>query len=156
MAEEVLYSFHLELADPRPPSVNRLYRNGYRGRKVLSKQGEAFKAALSARVVEEIMTLPWKQAIEAVYQERAEVRLSIALHMPLYNRSWKPGRATAKGDLSCPYKKLDGSNYIKIVEDAIVAGTGIDDSAHTWVTVVKVDNEVPHIEVAYEILKSAE
>jgi Holliday junction resolvase RusA-like endonuclease len=149
----VLHSIFVTLSDPRPPSNNRLYRNGPHGRKVLSKEGAAFKAAMTAAVVRECMVLPWKQAVEAVYCEAAWVRLTIGLHVDLYNASWVPGALTPSGDLQSPYKKLDGSNYIKVIEDAVSDGTGIDDSANLSTTVEKIDGET-YVEVAFEILST--
>jgi hypothetical protein len=149
---QILHSFFVSMSDPKPPSVNRLYTTGYRGRKILSKEGEAYKAALTACVVAECMVLPWKSAIDAVYREVAWVNVVIGVHTSIFNKSWKPGGLTESGALQSPYKKMDGSNYIKVVEDAIADATGIDDSAHLFVGIAKLDDAFPRVEVGYEIL----
>lgn len=152
MTTEALFSFHAVLMSPAPPSVNHLYRTGYRGSRVLTKEGEHFKAALQQVVVEECMALPWKMAIDAVYLEAAWVRLTIGFNTQILNGSWKPGRRTEKGNPQSPYKRLDASNYIKVIEDAIAKGTGIDDSVHLHVSIVKLPSSSTHLEVAYEVL----
>lgn len=152
MKGTVVYSFYVTLSEPAPPSVNHLYRNGYRGKRVLTKEGEAFKAALTMAVVNECMTLPWKAAVEEVYERAAGVRLTIGLHTKLYNAAWQPKGKTRKGSRQCPYKTLDGTNYIKVIEDGVVQGTGIDDACHVSVTIEKIDSTQPLVEVAYEIL----
>ncbi len=148
----VLHWFYVTMSEPKPPTVNHLYRNGYRGQRVLTKEGEAFKAALTRVVVEECMTLPWKAAFDAVYLEGAGVRLTIGIHASIFNAAWRPGGLTAKGNLQCPYKKMDASNYVKAIEDAVVQGTGIDDSCHIESTIKKLNDDTPSVEVSYEIL----
>lgn len=153
MTTRPVHSLYIALADPRPPSVNHLYVNGFRGRRVLSKEGHAFKAALTQAVAAECMARPWKEAIDTIYRDAGRVRLTIGLHLPILNKSWKPGGVTEKGAPQSPYKKLDGTNYIKAIEDAAVAGTGIDDSAYLSVTVEKIHDEHQFIELVYEVLK---
>lgn len=155
MTEQVLHTLYLVITEPAPPSVNHLYRTGMHGKRVLTKEGAAFKAALQLAVVGECMTLPWKEAVDAVYNDVAWIRLSIGLYLPVFNRTWKPGKRTAKGDLSLPYKKLDATNYIKAIEDAIASGTGIDDCAHLTVSITKHHSEIPAVEVAYEVISQA-
>lgn len=148
----ILHSFYVTLYEPRPPSVNNMYRNGFRGKRVLSKAGQEFKSAMTAAVVAEIMTLNWKRAIEDVYLRAAGVRAVLGLNLPIYNNSWRPGGRTEKGNLQSPYKKLDVTSYIKALEDAVVEGTGIDDSCHLSFTGEKIDSQVPFVEIAYEII----
>ncbi len=152
---EVLHSFHVVLTEPAPPSVNHLYTNGYGGKRVLSREGQAFKSALTQAVVSACAEqTPWLRAIDAVYNESAWVRLTIGLHTALYNASWKPGGLTKSGARQSPYKTLDGPNYLKAIEDAIKDGTGIDDAAHLSVTIEKLDAPGRWVEVAYEVLSA--
>lgn len=151
----ILYSFYAALADLEPPSVNKLYTNGYRGRRILSKDGERFKAAMTASVVYEISHLPWREAVDAVYLGGAGIRLVITLSRNIFNGSWVPGKRTPKGELSAPYQKMDATNYIKVIEDAVVAGTGIDDCAHIETSVCKWHSESPLVEIGYEVFHDA-
>jgi hypothetical protein len=152
MSEVVLHSLYVSISEPSPPSVNHLYTNGYRGRRVLSKAGVTFKTALTSVVAQECMFMPWKQVVDDVYEERAWVRMVIVVHAGILNGAWKPKSKTAKGSRRSPYKKLDATSYIKCIEDAVADGTGIDDSAHMDVRVLKVHGPVPYVEVAYEVL----
>lgn len=142
-------SFYISLTDPIPPSVNAMYTT-FRGKRVLKKEGVSFKAALTRLVASECAAQPWQTVIDAVYTERAWVRCYIAFTWDWLNASWKPGRKTEKGELKSPYKKKDASNYVKVIEDAVVAGTGIDDAAHFDSRIFKHVGE-PLIEVVYEV-----
>lgn len=47
---------------------------------------------------------------------------------------------------------MDATNYVKLIEDAVVRGTGIDDSAHIETLVRKVHNNTdPHIKISYRV-----
>lgn len=111
-------------------SINKLYNRS--GPKVfLTTEGATFKGRLTEAVTRATQVLPWASAIQAVYRDRATVRLVVTIYTPRYwNRSWKPGRLTPKGNPQSPYQKIDATNFAKIIEDGISAGTGIDDSIH--------------------------
>ena len=127
-------------------SINKLYSRA--GAKVfLTTEGEAFKGKLTSAVVRATQALPWPAAIRAVYREKATVRLVVTIYTPkFWNQSWKPGGITKpgkkalaaaaragvapKGNPQSPYQKIDATNFAKIIEDGIAAGTGIDDSLH--------------------------
>lgn len=149
---EVLFEFSLLLDDPEPPSVNKMY-TVFRNRKILTKTGRAFKAALIEAVTAETMVLPWAQAVDAVYKERAQVHLYINFYTMLYNASWKPGARTPSGELQSPYKKEDAPNYEKAISDAISEATGIDDSAHIITKMTKCNGSKKAVEVLYQIVR---
>lgn len=151
-SELVVASFYVAMSEPEAPSINALYSTGRHGQRFLTKAGAAFKSALTRAVAEEVIALSWNTAVDAVYKERAYIRLCLCLHVDLYNHSWKPGGRTKGGDLQSPFKSIDGPNYSKAIEDAIADGTGIDDSAHMEVTVRKI-NGPKHIEIFYEVLR---
>lgn len=151
----VLHSFLVSLDKPSPPSVNEMYTVGFHGKRVLTRKGVIFKDALTSAVAEEVLLLGWKRAVDAVYDQAAWIELTIGLHVSLYNKSWHPGRTTtskkhAKVSRSSPYKREDATSYIKVVEDAVVDGTGIDDSCHLDVRIRKIDGP-RRIEVGYEV-----
>lgn len=153
MTERVLHTFYVMLKEPKPPSSNHLYVRGMHGRMVLSKEGQAFKSALTAAVIAECSTLDWKRAVEDVYLRRASVRLYVGVHSTEFlNPAWKPGKKTKSGDWQSPYKKADGPNYSKAIEDGIADGTGIDDSAHFDSRIVKIPDSTSMVEVFYEII----
>lgn len=119
----------------------------------LTTEGKAFKDALKDAVVSATQPLDWKAAIDEVYLRRGYVTVYITVYVEkLYNGSWKPGSRTPKGTLGSPYQKLDAGSYDKIIQDAIVLGTGIDDSIHLHYEVTKAeDASDPRIEVQYMV-----
>lgn len=147
----VLYEFYASLSDPVPVSVNKLYTT-FRGKRVLTKAGRDFKAALTREVAAAVLPLGWKGAVDAVYLHRAYTQLAVTVHFPLLNKSWKPGAKTKSGELQSPYLKKDATSYVKATEDAVVDGTGIDDSAAMATTVRKVHSEGVWIELVYRVI----
>lgn len=140
------------LRDPAPPSINHLYYNGPHGR-VLSSEGRKFKDAMKDAVAQATLTLNWKSVIEEIYGRRGYVVLAIRMYRDrLYNGSWKPNSKTGSGNPRSPYQTLDATNYAKVIEDAVVLGTGIDDSAHLEVTIGKgEDQKDPRVEIDYYV-----
>jgi hypothetical protein len=149
--------FRVLLSEPRPPSVNAMYSTGRGGARFLTKEGKAFKDALKNAVARETSQMNWKEVIDEVYLRRGWVELDITVYLErLYNMSWTPGGRTKPtpsspdGNLRSPYQKVDAGSYDKIIQDAVVMGTGIDDSAHLHYHVSKLeDPSAPRIEVTY-------
>ena len=148
----ILHSFYASLSDPVPVSANKLYTT-FRGKRVLTAAGRDFKSALTREVAEAVSRLPWRDAVDAVYVHGAHVELAITVHFPLLNKSWKPGHKTKSGQLQSRYLKRDATSYVKATEDAVVDGTGIDDSASMETTVRKFHSDKPFIEVAYLVIQ---
>lgn len=115
-ASELLWQC-LEFAAPMPPSVNHAYAT-VRGRRVLSREGKAYKAEVAARA-------------RRVADGRAAplwLSLTITLRLPLL---FKNGRV----------RKFDASNRIKLLEDALCEGLGVDDSRVLRLSVEKQDGD---------------
>lgn len=124
--EEPWWRFDITYNKP-PISVNDAY-TVFRGRKKLTKAGRMFKDDLSKAVAQS--TPDWKTAHDLVYQHGRGAYLVITLGFPdLINKSWKPGKLTKtkSGKPRSRWKRKDASNYIKLIEDAVVRGSGIDD-----------------------------
>jgi len=165
MSCSALAQISVVLRDPRPVSINRLYSsNG--SRRFLTKEGRKFKAALRAAVAEKVMlsSVPWPSVVDYVYKQGCWCRLDIHLYIEsLYNRSWKMGGSmttprkrddgtTPKSQQRSPYQRVDGSNYVKLIEDAVKDGTGIDDSCFLYGSVYKrEDREDPRIEITFSV-----
>ena len=151
--------FKVVLKEPRPPSVNAMYSTGRGGARFLTKEGKAFKDALKNAVTKEIAQMNWKEVVDEIYLRRGFIELDIVVFLErLYNMSWKPGGRTKPtpgspdGNLRSPYQKVDAGSYDKIIQDAVVMGTGIDDSAHLYYRVSKLeDPDAPRIEVTYHL-----
>lgn len=159
----IFAQFSVELREPAPISANALYSSDGTKR-FLTAAGEKFKDALTMAVVQTTMPLGWKSYVDAVYKSGAWIRLEIELHLPkVLNGSWKVGGSMTKPrkrkdgsrpkpQPRSPYQRVDATNYVKIIEDAVVAGTGIDDSAHLKVSVSKYESpEDPRVVVHYYV-----
>lgn len=144
------FELYASLTDSIPVSVNELYTT-FRGRTVLKKAGEKFKSDLTRVVASACAGENWLEVVQAVYHEKAWVRLVVVYtSLQWLNASWKPGAITRGGTSQSPYQKKDVSNYMKVIEDAVAEGTGIDDSAHFEATIHKRVGE-PCIEIIYEV-----
>ena len=148
----ITHGFYVSMNEPIPVSSNNLYAT-VRGMRVMTREGRAFKDALSAIVAEHIAALSWKDAIDAVYVRGGHARLYVSLHLPIRNKSYKAGAQTKKGGLQSPYKKKDASSYLKAIEDAVAEATGIDDSCQMRTAVEKSHSDKPWIEISYEIME---
>ena len=105
----------LRLRLPFPPSTNQLYATVFK-RRVLSAEGKKYKRYVSQRVP--VLTPPLE------VHESIEIRLKF--HYPLLFRNGKR-------------RKLDISNRIKVLEDAIVDALGEDDSAVSTLVITRAD-----------------
>jgi hypothetical protein len=156
-----LAEFKATVRDPRPVSANKLYSGRER---FLTKAGERYRDAVAAKVVEATTAMDWAAAIGFVYKSGAWAEVEISLFLPkVYNASWKVGGSVTtprkrpdgsrpKPQPRSPYQKVDASNYVKLTEDGVARGTGIDDSAHLFVSVRKEeDRSDPRVEVRYGI-----
>jgi Holliday junction resolvase RusA-like endonuclease len=107
-----------------PPSTNNVYFNLPKGGRVLNAAGKKYKTEISTTIVR---------------QHQAEIRdiqlnhpygILFVVSMNILNAGW-PEKAKTR------YKKLDASNRVKLLEDAIVEALGIDDSQVIISVVVK-------------------
>jgi hypothetical protein len=118
------------------PSVNHLYFTlpfGH-GKRVLTKEGAAFKNALHQQTVE-----AWKAAGLPAFDPEAKFELEIWCRFPtLYNK---------KGKLI----KLDASNRIKVTEDALMEALGIDDCQNFCVSIHKLEGPAATLLRLFEI-----
>lgn len=138
------------MEDPPPVSVNELY-TVFRGKKNLTSKGRAYRDGLAKVVARS--SFEWKRAHAMVYQEGGGATLLVALYFEqLRNKSWKPGGKTEKGLPSEPRKVQDASNYIKIIEDGVAKGGGINDCNNLNIMVMKAEDALrPRTELIYLI-----
>lgn len=136
------------MEEPQPVSVNELYST-YRGKKVLTTAGRAYRDGIAQVVARSSME--WKRAHDLVYQKGGGATLLVALYFKsLTNKSWKPGGKTKKGLLSEPRQVQDASNYIKIIEDGVAQGCGINDCNNISVLATKAEDKLrPRTELIY-------
>ncbi len=137
-----------------PPSVNHAYFNLPRGGRTLTKQGKKFKTDVKARILER-----YYQDITKVKPNHPYGLAVVLTFADLTNKTW-PREAKSR------YKKIDASNRVKLLEDAVSDALGIDDSQIMCLYVEKQegtiertcvcvwDREVEHTEVAIAGLQS--
>lgn len=149
---------HIVLREPKPVSVNRMYGTGKQGQKFLTPEGKHFKDALTQATMRKTLEgrVLWPEVVDLVYKQRYYAVIRINLYLSsLYNGAWEfGGGKTASGERRSPYKKVDGSNYTKLIEDAVATGTGIDDSCNLGSTTWKYeDKKDPRVEVFYDVYR---
>jgi len=138
------------MENPPPVSVNELY-SVFRGKKNLTTKGKAYRDGLAQVVARS--SFDWKRAHTMVYQEGGGATLLVTLYFEqLRNKSWKPGAKTETGLPSEPRKVQDASNYIKIIEDGVAKGGGINDCNNINILVMKAEDPLrPRTELIYLI-----
>lgn len=144
--------WRVEVTYDKPPvSINDAY-TVFRGRKKLTKEGTMFKDDLAKVVAQS--SFDWKTAHDLVYQHGRGLHLVVTLGFPnLMNKSWKPGRLTKTkgGNPRSRFKKKDASNYLKLIEDAVCRGSGIDDCNITDVSIRKRGDVKGYIHIELKI-----
>lgn len=114
---------------PVPPSLNNAYTQGRgHGRRVLTEEGRAFKQETGLRA---------RLAASAAGFEPDPRAARLALTMRLY----------------FPRDNRDGDNAIKLLQDAICEGLGINDRrVKEWHVYADVDRQRPRTDVVVEVL----
>lgn len=160
MSDDLFAHIEFHLSDPKPVSVNRMYGTR-QGRRYLTNEGRTFKDALKAEAVNACLlsSVPWPEVIDSIYKRGYYAELHVQLFLSnLLNKSWKPGGGETKGGAPrSPYTKLDATNYLKLIEDAVSEGVGIDDSCTMQATIVKIpcDEKDIGVHVQYLVRKHA-
>lgn len=108
-----------------PPSSNHAYMNNGFGGRTLSPKGQLYKKETIAHLAR---TYPNEMRY---FKPNVLYCLFIILTFrDVENKGWPKKTANR-------YKKLDVTNRLKLLEDALQEATGIDDSQHVMVTVYK-------------------
>ena len=101
---------------PFPPSVNKAYVTTRSGRRILSSAGKEYKRDVASAIAHHCAAHP-----ETTFDE-SPLALTIDLYMVTENKGW------SKGNTKSRYKRVDASNRVKLLEDAIFSVLGVDDS----------------------------
>ena len=142
---EKLKSLNWSVTFPElPVSMNKLYST-YRGKRTLTTAGKSFKARCSEAVRQQLLLTPgWDDAWRLFHTFGGDITLNIVLRTDeLFNKTWLQHRRkgvleTTNTGPRTPYKPMDITNLIKLLEDSVVQGTLIDDCNHTSVAIHKV------------------
>lgn len=120
-----------------PPSVNNAYFTKMARPKgnskappvplrIITKEGRAYK-----REFKTWLARNHQEVLQFFSEPDGEYSILVVLYFKeLYNTGW-PKKAKTR------HKKIDASNYLKVLEDALVDACGHDDSQHVTVTAVK-------------------
>jgi len=115
-----------------PPSANHAYFNHPKGGRVMTKKGKKFKIETTTYIVQHHTPTLTRMK----FAQNHPYGMAVYFHFPnLENKGFLTGEAKTR------YKKLDASNRLKLLEDAVVDALGIDDSQFTTVLVSKVQGD---------------
>lgn len=118
---------HLKLPT-LPPSTNTAYITVARKR-ILTKEGRAYKAQTTAYIVKNFPT------VLTIFKPDTAYGYIVQLSFPnLLNKGW-PNEAQTR------YKRLDATNRSKLLEDAMAEAFGIDDSVFLSTRFDKIQGE---------------
>ena len=108
-----------------PPSVNHAYFTNRYGGRVLSAAGKSFKNQTKTLIARQHP----KELLKILPDQPYLVLLRLFFDR-IENKGW-PNKTKSR------YKHFDGSNYIKLVEDALMDATGVDDANNMTLIVSK-------------------
>ena len=114
---------------PFPPSVNKAYASTRGGRRVLSKEGRLYKQAVREVIGKAYGLKPH------ILGDVDKLHLSITLHTRCINKGWSTGNAKSR------YKRVDVSNRVKLLEDALFESIDLDDSHVFCLNICKTHSE---------------
>lgn len=123
----------LTLTIPVPPSLNNAYAT-FRGRRLLSREGKAFKEMVKTQTLLELRKR-FTKGSGSWYLKGDRLSLTVALHF-------------------ANNRRRDISNCTKLLEDALSEYLGFDDSAVDVLHVERKENDKanPRCEVRLEVL----
>lgn len=109
-------AWEVSLELPMPPSVNKAYVS-LNNRRILSKEGKLYKQSVRDIIGQAYGTTPVPS------MENTPLTLKVVLVFDaIENKGWSKGTAKSR------YKRVDVSNRVKLLEDAMFEVLGVDDS----------------------------
>lgn len=111
-----------------PPSVNDTYETGRNGRRHLSTEARRFENETPAHL------LRFYRQEMIFFNDKKDTQLTVAAIVfltKLENKGFPEKKGVAR------YKKLDTTNRIKFLEDALAKAAGVDDSQNFTVALQK-------------------
>ena len=129
---------------PFPPSVNQAYATTRSGRRLLTSEGKLFKQSIRDIIGQKYAVL----TPELARIGEVPLSLTITLYTQTENKGWSQGKAKNR------YKRVDVSNRVKLLEDAVFESLDVDDSLVFSLHVYKVssDDEYVHLTLKEESL----
>jgi len=114
---------------PLPPTVNKAYKSIGRGRRALTTEGKSYKRRLIDSVIPRFAIDSFAKDL---IKENEALTVDITLHLDnIQNKGW-PKKSKTR------YKRIDISNRIKLLEDALFECFGVDDCNVFQLTITKI------------------
>lgn len=108
-----------------PPTTNHAYTTDPWGNRVLTKAGKKFKNEAKTHIARH-----YRKELLAVSANKPYLVLLKLYFERIENKGW-PEKAKNR------YKTLDGTNRIKLAEDALASAMGVDDASNMTFIVAK-------------------
>lgn len=125
---------------PFPPSVNRAYATTRGGRRLLTSEGKLYKQS-----VRDVIGQLYSGATpELARLGEVPLSLTVKLYTCVENKGWSEGKAKNR------YKRVDVSNRVKLLEDALFEALGVDDCLVFKLTVEKIDSDDEYVHINLE------
>jgi Holliday junction resolvase RusA-like endonuclease len=138
----MIYSFRIPLG---APSSNGAYTNHPKLGRILTRKGRDFLNVAHASLTAQMLQQRWGSLPSDV-----PLRMSYVFYMTgLLTKGW-PKQAKNR------YKRVDLSNRIKLVEDAVMRALGCDDSQVFELHLQKVPSEEEAIVILVEVMEEHE
>lgn len=129
---------------PFPPSVNKAYATTRSGRRLLTSEGKLFKQSVRDTIGQKYAAV----TPELYNLGSVPLCLTVTLYTQTENKGWLQGKAKNR------YKRVDVSNRVKLLEDAVFEALGVDDCLVFSLHVYKVssDDEYVHVTIKEDSL----
>jgi Holliday junction resolvase RusA-like endonuclease len=112
---------------PMPPSVNSLYFTKG-GKRILTTEGRVYKDSIKQLMAD----IGSKQSEHDIVMDNIKLSITYDFYFKgVETKSWHTGKSKNR------FRKVDISNRVKVLEDGLVEGLGIDDTQFMRVNITK-------------------
>ena len=125
---------------PLPPSVNRAYATTRSGRRLLTSEGKLYKQSVRDIIGQRYSVV----TPELTHLGQKPLSLSVKIYTRVENKGWSDGKVKNR------YKRVDISNRVKLLEDALFEALGVDDCLVFKLTVEKIDSDDEYVHINLE------
>lgn len=122
---------------PYPPSVNKAYATTRSGRRLLTAEGKLYKQSVRDIIGQKYSAI----TPELARLGKHPLSFSVKLYTRVENKGWSEGKTKNR------YKRVDVSNRVKLLEDALFEALGIDDCLVFKLNVEKIDSDDEHVHI---------
>jgi len=127
----------IEVDLPYPPSVNKAYATTRSGRRLLTSEGKLYKQSIRDVIGQKYSA--YTPELSGLGDK--PLCLTVKLYTRTENKGWSEGKAKNR------YKRVDVSNRVKLLEDALFEALGVDDSLVFRLVVEKIDSYDEYVHI---------